>query len=115
MSEVLQANIFFLITGIAVIVFTFLLCIALYHFIRLLAAARRIMARLEAGSEVIASDLDRLRTFFLEKSIFARIIGALARDRAAVSEGRTPPKRADVTAKPSERRGTRTELKIKGE
>jgi len=48
MSEVLQANIFFFITSVAVILFTLLLCIALYHVVKILKSIRRVMEKVEA-------------------------------------------------------------------
>lgn len=75
MSEVLQANVFFLITSVAVVVFTILLCVALYHIIRILASVRRIVDRIEEGSEVIAEDMSSLRNYFNEGSFISRIVG----------------------------------------
>ncbi|MCD5381873.1 MAG: hypothetical protein LR017_00985 [Candidatus Pacebacteria bacterium] len=63
MSEVLHANIFFFVTSIAVIVFTLLLCIAIYHVIKILKSVQNIIDRIEAGSEVIAEDVSNLRSF----------------------------------------------------
>lgn len=74
MTEVLQANIFFLLTGIAVIVFTILLSIALYHLIKILKMVRRITERIEAGSESIAEDLQAARDYFREGSFFSHLI-----------------------------------------
>jgi len=79
MSEVLQANIFFFITGIAVIVFTLLLCILLYHLIKIVKSIRRVMDRIEAGSEIIAEDMSHFRAYFTENSLFSQIIGAFFR------------------------------------
>lgn len=75
MSEVLQANVFFFITSVAVVVFTILLCVALYHIIRILASVRRIVDRIEEGSEVIAEDMSHLRNYFNEGSFISRIVG----------------------------------------
>jgi hypothetical protein len=113
MSEVLQANIFFFITGIAVIVFTLLLCIALYHLIKILKSLRRVMDRIEAGSEIIAEDLESIRAYFTEKSPFSRFIGAILGERKGTA--RQTPKRATPPQRQQEHTGQRTELKIKGE
>ena len=61
MTEVLQTNIFFVITSIAVVVFTLLLCVLIYHIIKIVRAIRRIVERVEVGSEVLAEDLDNIR------------------------------------------------------
>jgi len=62
MTEVLHANIFFIITSIAVVLFTLLVCVLLYHLIKIVKAIRRIVDRVEAGSEVLADDIDNIRS-----------------------------------------------------
>jgi len=112
MSEILQANIFFFITGIAVIVFTFLLCIALYHTIRILKSLRRVMDRIEEGSEIIADDMQQFRTYFTERSFISRILrGMLGEQR----ERSVEQKRPSAPTKKGGRQGGKTELKIKDE
>ncbi len=81
MSEVLQANIFFFVTGIAVIVFTLLFCVALYHVIKVLKSIRRIMDRIESGSEIIADDMMHLRRYFTEGSLISRLVAAFFGER----------------------------------
>ena len=61
MSEVLHADIFFFITGIAVIIFTALVCVVLVHVIKLIASIRRIVARIERGTEALSEDMHALR------------------------------------------------------
>lgn len=75
MDELLQANIFFFITSVAVIVFSVLLCIALYYIIKILKAVRSIAERVESGSEVIAEDVMRARNYILGGKIFSDVIG----------------------------------------
>ena len=74
MNEVLHANVFFFITGIAVIVFTALLCVALFHGIKVLQSLRRIMERIESGTEAIAEDMQSVRTYFAGDGIIRRLI-----------------------------------------
>lgn len=62
MSEILHANIFFVITSIAVVLFTLLVCVLMYHLIKIVRAIRRIVERVEAGSEVLADDIDHIRS-----------------------------------------------------
>ncbi len=62
----LQTNIFFIITSIAVVVFTILLCIALYHLIRILRNVQDMTDRLKRGSEQLAEDVLEVRTFVRE-------------------------------------------------
>ncbi len=104
MSEVLHANVFFFITGIAVIVFTALLCVALFHVIKVLKSLRRVMERIEAGTEIIAEDLENARAYFTEGGFIRRFIGSLI--------GGTRTTDASKSKKHEKRR---TELKIKDE
>ncbi len=112
MSEVLHANIFFFITGIAVIVFTMLLCIVLYHVIKILKSVRKVIDRIEAGSEVIAEDLQSFRAYFAEQSIIARVIRAMmGNSRTAGSSVKRPAS----SPKKEVRKIAKTELKINDE
>lgn len=116
MSEVLQTNIFFFITSIAVIVCTFLLSILLYHLIRVMKSVRTIIERVETESEAIADDIERLRVYITEESFLSRFFTS----RRHHSE----EEKKDVSHKSSRRFSTdtrkgahksRTELHIKNE
>lgn len=63
MSEVLQANIFFVITSIAVVALTILLCFVLYQVLGILKNVRDITERLRRGSEQLAADAQEVRSF----------------------------------------------------
>lgn len=102
MSEVLHADIFFFITGIAVIVCSAILCVALFHAIKVLISLRRIVDRIDAGTEIIAEDMQQLRSFFAQEGFIRNIIRAISGS----------PKRTTSRAK-TERRNT--ELKINDE
>ena len=95
MTEVLQANVFFFITSIAVIAFTLLLCIALYHVIKILKSVRSIVARIEEGSEVIAEDIAYLRQYFKEGSLISHLVGLFfgRREGRKTSPRRVSPKK----------------------
>ena len=75
MSEILQANIFFAITSVAVIIATLFVCIILYQIIKLLKSIRRIVNRIDEGSEVIAEDVAQLRAYVTEGSLVSQIMG----------------------------------------
>jgi hypothetical protein len=77
MTEILQANIFFFITTVAVILFTLLLCVAVYQVIKILKAVRRIVDRVEEGSEVIAGDIENIRTSFNPAKLISFIMGMM--------------------------------------
>lgn len=106
MDEVLQANIFFFITGIAVIVFTSLLCVVLFHGIKVLKSLRRIMDRIEEGTEVIAEDMQNVRAYFSADGILKRLIMKLM--GTSQKDGKDDPK-------PRKHDKKRTELKINDE
>jgi hypothetical protein len=105
MSEVLRADIFFFITGIAVIIFTFFLCIVLYHLIKILKAIRRIIDRVEAGTATLTDDIERLRTYVVEESFMSRFFrGASERSNDTETKARrAAPKKS------------KSELRIKNE
>lgn len=107
MNEVLHADIFFFITGIAVIIFSTLLCIALFHGIKAMKSLRRILARIEEGTEVIAEDLGQIRAYFSEDGFVRRFIKSMM----GMSSD-APRKEGGTKTKKSEKK--RTELEIKG-
>lgn len=110
MTEVLHANVFFFITSIAVIIFTVLLCIVLYHLIKLAKSIRRIVERVEVGSEIIAADLEHIRSYFTEQSLLSRVLrGMMGAGNGPRHTSRSAPSRKASDAK------ARTELKIKDE
>tara|TARA_B100000745_G_C20138901_1_gene390411 strand:- start:277 stop:582 length:306 start_codon:yes stop_codon:yes gene_type:complete len=88
MSEILQANIFFFITSVAVILFTLLLCFAVYQVIKILKSIRRIVERVEAGSEIIAEDVENFRTYVMEGSLISQLIGFFMGNRTAARRRR---------------------------
>ncbi|MCB9818616.1 hypothetical protein H6788_00300 [Candidatus Nomurabacteria bacterium] len=81
MTEVLQANIFFLITAMAVVVFTVFLCVAMYFVIKILSSVRNITERIDESSEVIADDIQQLRTYIVEGSLISQIIGLFIKSK----------------------------------
>lgn len=91
MTEVLHANIFFVITSIAVVVFITLITIALYHAIKIIKSLRRIVERIEMGSERIAEDVDDVREFVRNTNPIAQIL------RFAMSFRQPPSRRTHRT------------------
>jgi hypothetical protein len=63
MNEVLQTNIFFVITSIAVVALTILLCFVLYQILGILKNVRDITERIRRGSEQLAEDAQVVRSF----------------------------------------------------
>ena len=75
MREILQANIFFIITSIAVVAFTILVCFILYQVLKIVRTVRKIVDRVEEGSELIADEVSQLRTYVMEGSLVSQIMG----------------------------------------
>jgi membrane protein DedA with SNARE-associated domain len=75
MNEVLHANIFFIIASVATVVFCILVSVILYQVIKIMKIVRRVLERVEAGSEMLAEDLSKVRSFFAEGGPVARFIG----------------------------------------
>jgi hypothetical protein len=76
MSEVLHANIFFFIASVATVIFCLFVCFILYHVHKIAQSVRRIVERIEAGSELIADDVAFVRNSM--KGGLMRIVGMLA-------------------------------------
>ncbi len=70
----MQADIFFFIASVGIVVLTLLVFLILYQVLKIVKSVRRIVARLEAGSEVIAEDVAELRAFVLEGSLVSQLI-----------------------------------------
>ena len=82
MSEILQTNIFFMVTAIAVIMVTIMVLIALYYIIKILRAVRDIAERVREGSEVIADDVANVRDGIVSGRFFRTVV-----DRAQQATG----------------------------
>lgn len=96
MDEVLHANIFFFITSVAVMLVTLLVCFALFHVIKILKSVRRIVERIDAGSEMIVEDVEQLRSYVLEGSLMSQLVGFFMGSRGFARKRRT--KKTHVTS-----------------
>lgn len=63
MNEVLHANIFFFIASIATLVFCIFVCFILFQVYKITQSLRKIVERIEAGSQDIAEDVAFVRSF----------------------------------------------------
>ncbi|OGG59344.1 hypothetical protein A3C89_02455 [Candidatus Kaiserbacteria bacterium RIFCSPHIGHO2_02_FULL_50_50] len=82
MSETLQANIFFLITSIAVGVGTLFVCAILYYVVRIVRRIDNITRRIDERSEEIASDMARARAYVVQGKLlraFGTMLGRIFR------------------------------------
>lgn len=82
MSEILQANIFFVITSIAAVIVTLFLCVILYQIIRILKSIRRVVERVDEGSEIIAEDVSQLRAYVTEGSLVSQVMSFVFSQKA---------------------------------
>lgn len=100
MSEVLQANIFFVITSIAVVIFTILVCVALYQVIKILMSARRVMNRIESGTEAIVLEATKIKENLTHGGFFKNILRSIF----AIRDSQKPKarRRKDVTSEETE-------------
>ncbi len=89
MNETLLANLFFIITGSAVLVVAAFVCVVCYHAIKIERTARKILHRVEAGTEVFIEDVRVLRDRIANGNIFGRIIAAVVGALTAVKKRRT--------------------------
>lgn len=74
MTEVLQANVFFFITALAVIVFVAMLCVALFHIITVLKLIRRIVARIDEGTATLSEDMRTIRTHMAGGGVVRKLL-----------------------------------------
>lgn len=74
MSDIVQADIFFFIASVGIVVLTLLVCLILYQVLKIVSSIRRLITRIEEGSEVIAEDVSQLRAYVLEGSLVSQLI-----------------------------------------
>ena len=89
MNEILHANVFFVIASIATVLFCIMVCVILYHVIKITKSIRSIVERLEARSEAIAGDIQDMREFVSNGKMFSRIIQFVMSAMSATKKGRT--------------------------
>lgn len=106
MSEVLQTNVFFIITSIAVVVITVMIGIALYYIIRILRAVRDVAERVRHGSELLAEDAATFRRDVLTGNLFSKIFSHI-RTMAGMRKTRTtrPPRSRTTERRKDEMEG----------
>lgn len=85
MTEVLQANIFFLIASIATIVFCIIVAMILFQVYRVMKLIRSILERIESASDTVAEDVAHVRQLVasggLVTSLFSLAMGTRKRSR----------------------------------
>lgn len=81
MNEILHANIFFVIASVATVIFCVLVCVMMYHLIKIVRAIRSIVERIETGSELIAEDMAAVRAYVQNGGIFTKALGFIMKTR----------------------------------
>lgn len=79
MTEILHANIFFIIASIATVAFAIMVCIAMYYIIKILISIRVILLRVEEGSDMIAEDITTVRNFVTKGAFVSHLMGLFIR------------------------------------
>ncbi len=79
MTEILHANIFFFIASAATIIFTIMVCVVMYLVIKILISVRAIVAKIEAGSDMIAEDIQAARDFVVAGGLISHLIAFVTR------------------------------------
>ncbi len=90
MSEVLQANIFFLIASIATVVFCIVVTMILFQIFKIMKTVRSILERIDSASETMSEDVAHVRklvaTGGLVSTVMGLVFGAKKRKRSKVTE-----------------------------
>ncbi len=90
MNEVLQANIFFFITAVTVIILAIIFAVALVYVIRILKDLKEISAVLRSQTHLVSADVNELRRKFKEKEWrWADMLAPLAAFWSNRKKGRT--------------------------
>lgn len=77
MNEIMQANIFFIIASVGVVLFTIITSFILYQVYKIVRTVRRIVDRIEAGSEVLVDEIEDLRARFNPSNMLAFIMNII--------------------------------------
>ena len=77
MSEILHANIFFIIASIGVVLFIIITSLILFHVYKIVRTLRRIIDRVEVGSMALAEDIDDLRNSLNPTKLIAFVMSLI--------------------------------------
>ena len=90
MSEVLQANIFFVIASIATVLFCIGVCFILYQVFKILKTVRNILDQIETATDAVADDIANVRKFMSAGGgVVPVILSLIFGSAAAKRKGRT--------------------------
>jgi hypothetical protein len=91
MDEILHANIFFIISSVATVLFFVIICFVMYQVFKILKLVRSILERVESASEVVARDMADFRGALVSRGWFARLINLVL----GAASGASRRKRSD--------------------
>ncbi len=69
-----QVNIFFIITTVAVVIFSIITAFILFQILKIITTIRRLMEKFEQGSEKIGQDLSNLRSLMLQGGLAVQLL-----------------------------------------
>ena len=81
MNEILHANIFFVIASVACVLFSIIICLVLYHVLKIVKSVRRIVEKIELASDQVADDVAHARSLLYNGGMIARVLGFVAGTR----------------------------------
>jgi len=102
MNEVLLTNVFFIITGSAILVVAAFLCIALFYLIKILRTVRTILDRISSTTELFVEDArvlrDQIASGAIAARLFATVMSAVGRARPKRRAPRKQKEEDDVSS-----------------
>lgn len=90
MNELTITEVFFIITGVAIVIITILIGIALFYLITFLRTVRTVAKTAKRASEIVSEDLSDLRQNIKEKGLN---LGAVAKFANNIRRKRIYPKK----------------------
>ncbi len=97
MSEVLHANIFFIIASIATVIFSILVCFILYQVYKIVKLIRSILERVESASEMVAEDVAGVRQLIANGGMLSRILSLVLGSTSARRTSRRSKSSSDIS------------------
>jgi hypothetical protein len=89
MNEILHANIFFVIASVATVIFSIVICLILFHVLKLVKSIRRIVEQIEEASAQVADDIAHARSLLFNGGMIARVMGFMAGTKRKTQHSRT--------------------------
>ena len=75
MSEVLQANIFFLVASVATVIFCIVVTMILFQIYKVIKAVRSIVERINLASETMSEDVAHVRNLVATGGLVSTVMG----------------------------------------